>query len=591
MIRALQQTPGLRDPRNFLAALWRHLKLPAPTPVQYEIMLWITGPEERLVTKGFRGVGKSWLTSAACLYWWAMNPDTKIMVVSGSARRAADFTTFVRQVLESWDVVAELRPGPTAMRDSKLSFDVAGTRLAHAPSMTSLGVGGQLTGNRADKIIADDVETESNSDTQTKREKLLAHVQEFPSILSPGGQIIFLGTDQTEESMYRGLEGKGYKVRVWPARYPNPSLRIALGATLAPSIAAALDADETKQGQPTDPARFNHEELLIRETELGRSRFSLQFMLDPRLADQDRYPLRLSDLIVTPLDPDVAPERLVYGNRVQADIPCLGFAGDRFWTPVSISEHWSPYQGKVLAIDPAGRGKDEVAVAIVGQLHGYLFLLKLAAWLGEGYSDAVLGKIAALAAQYKVTAVVPEDNFGDGMFARLLEPHLHRTGHHCMIEPVKHSVQKERRIIETLEPVVQQHRLVVDPSVLMDDLRPIEGLPEVAQTPYRFAYQFSRITKDRGSLQRDDRLDVVAIAAAWWKDAMAQDAGRQQQAADSRAMDEEIRRFHEHGVNPLAAPAARAETWLARSTGHPSPPGSRRPLQPRPSRRRWQTEA
>lgn len=579
MIRPIRDDRRLRDPRNFLAAAWAHLRLPAPTPVQYEIAHWMHYGPDRLVVKGFRGIGKSWICSVMCAFWWALDPDEKILVASGSARRAGDFTTFTRQLIETWDVLEDLRPGLNALRDSKLSFDVAGSGIAHAPSMTSLGIGGQLTGNRATKIIADDVETESNSDTQTKREKLQAHVREFGSILSPGGKIVFLGTDQTEESLYRSLTG--YAVRVWPVQYPDRALRLALGDTLAPSIAQAVDADECLVGRPTDPARFPEEEIEVRRAELGRSRFNLQFQLDPRLSDQDRYPLRLSDLIVMPLDPESAPERVVYGNRVEnRDIPCLGFSGDRFWTPVSVSERWAPYQGKVMAIDPAGRGKDETAVAIVGQLNGHQYLLKLRAWTGEGYSDEVLGEIARLASLFRVNEIVPEDNFGDGMFARLLEPHLHRVGHHCAITPVKHSIQKERRILDTLEPVVQQHRLVVDPTVLLEDLRPIPGLAETAQLPYRLAHQFTRITRDRGSLQRDDRLDALAIAVGYWKDAMAQDAQRRQGEADQRAMEREIERFHECAANPLKPVRAPEQGWLGRGTGRPSPPGPR----PRSSR-------
>jgi hypothetical protein len=537
------------------------------------------GPE-RQVTKGFRGVGKSWICSVFCAWRWAMNPDEKILVVSGGARRAGDFTTFVRQLIESWDVLAELRPGMNALRDSKLSFDVAGTGLAHAPSMTSLGVGGMLTGNRADLIIADDVETESNSDTATKREKLAAHVQEFTSILSPGGKIIYLGTDQSEESLYRALEGKGFKIRVWPVEYPDAGLRAALGDTLAPALAKDLDTGHADPGQPTDPARFPEEEVLLRRAE-GLSRFRLQFMLDPRMSDMDRYPLRLSDLIVMPLDGDTAPERVVYGNRVPVDVPCLGFSGDRYWSPVSVAERWLPYQGKVLAMDPAGRGKDETAVAVIGQLNGYLFLLEVRGWTGEGYSDAVLGSIAEMAARHKVAQVVIEANFGDGMVGRLLEPHLHRTGHHCAVEEVRHALQKEKRILDTLEPVVQQHRLVVNERVLMEDLRPIPGLPEAAQLPYRLAYQVSRITRDRGCLHRDDRIDAVAIGVAWWKDAMAQDAQRRNAETTAHLMDLEIKRFHEHAINPLSGPKVRPVGWLERTTGRPLPPG-RRPQGSRP---------
>lgn len=587
MISALQATPALRSPRNFLAAAWKHLRLPRPTPIQYEIIEWMARGPNRLVVKGFRGVGKSWICSVFAAWTWAMDPDTKILVASGSAKRAGDFTTFVRQLIETWDVLAELRPHADALRDSKLSFDVSGTSLAHAPSLSSLGIAGQLTGNRADIIIADDVETESNSDTPVKREKIAAHVREFPSILSPGGKIIFLGTDQSEQSLYRSLEGMGYQVRVWPVQYPDPALAAALDRTLAPSIAEALAADPALAGTPTDPDRFPMEEVMVRQAELGRSRFQLQFQLDPRMSDQDRYPLRLSDLVVMPCDPTTAPERVVYGQRVEAPVPCLGFAGDRYWTPVHVSTQWAPYQGKILALDPAGRGKDETVACVVGQLNGFLYLLEMRGWVGEGYSDEVLGQVAEMAARHRVSGVVVEANFGDGMVTRLLEPHLGRSGHHCSIEEVKHAIQKERRILDTLEPVVQQHRLVVNQQVLMDDLRPIPGLPDSQQLPYRLAYQISRLTRDKGCLRHDDRVDALAIAAAWWKDAMAQDAVRRQAEARSADMTEELRRFEELAERSGQGSVRPAPGWLHRATGHAAPKPRQQAPRPGEPRRAW----
>lgn len=574
MIRALIQEPRLRDVRNFTALAWRHLNLPEPTPLQFEIVDWMSNGPRRLVVKGFRGIGKSWLASVYACHQWALDPSIKILVVSGGARRAGDFSTFTRQLLESWDLLAELRPQLDALRDSKISFDVASTDIAHAASMTSLGITGQLTGSRADVIIADDVETMSNSDTPGKRERIASYFREFGSILSPGGRIRVLGTDQTEESLYRALPAMGYEVRCWPAQVPDGGLKAALGETLAPSIRGRED-----EGAATDPERFPLDELLAKESELGRSHFRLQFSLDPRLADMDRYPLRLSDLIVTDLDNESAPENLSYGG-FPADVPCIGFSGDRYLTPVRVSERWLPYQGKVLAVDPAGRGKDETAACVLGQLNGFLFLLEQRAWLGEGYSDECLAALADMASRHRVAAVVVEANFGDGMFGRLLEPHLHRAGHHCLVEEVRNQTQKERRIIDTLEPIIQQHRLVVNRSVLMNDLRPVPGLPEQHQQPYRLAYQLSRITRDRGSLQRDDRLDALAIGAAWWKDAMAQDAQRRVQQEDGRRILQEMEEFRKHAVSPMR-PREAPKGWLGKATGRPSPPGwrqqSRRP--------------
>ncbi|HEY3492636.1 MAG TPA: phage terminase large subunit, partial [Solirubrobacterales bacterium] len=363
------------------------------------------------------------------------------------------------------------------------------------------------------------------------------------------------------------------------AEYPKPDLLAALGETCAPEIRAAVEADPDLAGEPTEPRRFPLEELRAKEAELGRSHYRLQFLLDPRLADMDRYPLRLSDLVVMNLDPELAPERVTYGGRA-LDIPCLGFSGDRYLSPSHVAERWLPYQGKILAVDPAGRGKDATTAYVIGQLNGYLFVLEKRRWVGEGYSDEVLAAMAEMGARHKVAVIVVEANFGDGMFTRLLEPHVHRSGHHCAIEEVKHAIQKERRITDTLEPIVQQHRLIIDPRVLEQDLGPIPGLPETAQLPYRLAYQFSRITREKGALQHDDEVDCLAIGAAWWKDAMAQDARRQQGHEDDRRLLQEMEQFERHALNPWLAPKQPARGWMGQMTARPEQSGLRLP-QPR----------
>ena len=123
------------------------------------------------------------------------------------------------------------------------------------------------------------------------REKLLAAVGEFNAILKPGGEVMFLGTPQTEESIYNKLAMRGYSTRIWPARYPAKPEKY--GDHLAPII-----QESTKElaDKPTDPGRFSELDLLEREASYGRSAFALQFQLDTTLSDLERFPLKLADL-------------------------------------------------------------------------------------------------------------------------------------------------------------------------------------------------------------------------------------------------------------------------------------------------------
>jgi hypothetical protein len=74
-----------------------------------------------------------------------------------------------------------------------------------------MGITGQLTGSRADLIIADDVESANNSQTQLMRDRLSETVKEFDAIIKPKvGRVIFLGTPQTEMSLYNDLDERGF---------------------------------------------------------------------------------------------------------------------------------------------------------------------------------------------------------------------------------------------------------------------------------------------------------------------------------------------------------------------------------------------
>ena len=456
-----------------------------------------------------------------------MNPQLKFLVTSASKARSDDFTTFTLRLIREMPLLQCLAPNAD-QRESKIAFDVGPALPDHSPSVKSVGIFGQLTGTRADEICADDVEVLNNSDTQLKRDKLAETIKEFDAIIKPGGRITFLGTPQTEASIYNALPERGYKTFIWPARFPDAEQIHAYGDRLAPFITEQMDRHgDSLAGKPTDPMRFNELDLLERETSYGRSGFALQFMLDTRLSDRDRYPLKLSDLIVTDLSPEMAPDKFLWSSapaQAWEELPCVGLTGDRYHRPGWQSPDMSPYQGVVMAVDPSGRGGDETSYAIVAALHGFLFLLD-AGGLAGGYEERVLTRLATLAKNYGVNRIIVESNMGDGMFSALLRPVLGRI-HPCTIEEVRHNIQKERRIIDTLEPVLNQHRLIVDKSLIQRDYDSTRDMPPAQGLKYQLFYQMSRLTREKGSLAHDDRLDALSMAVAFWVNAVEQDADR-----------------------------------------------------------------
>ena len=456
------------------------------------------------------------------------------MVVSANAQRAGDFTQFVKRLIMEIPDLSHLRPRRD-QRQSNHALDVGPAIADHSPSLKSVGINGQLTGSRADVIIADDVEIPKNSFTVVMRDRLAELVKEFDNVLKPlkTSRVIYLGTPQTEMSLYNTLvKERGYALRVWPARVPEDP-KVYKG-NLAPFVMRMIEAG-AKPGTPVDPERFDDAVLIDKELKLGRSTFRLQFQLDTTMADGSRYPLKLEDLMVMGVDMRNGPAELAWGKDPRTAIDTLqsvGFSGDNYWGPIFVADKFVPWQGCVMAIDPSGRGEDETAYAVVRMLHGRLFLVASGGLRG-GYTDDNLTLLANLAKTHAASAVVIESNFGDGMFGALLKPYLTKIWP-VSVEEARASGQKETRIIQTLEPVMQQHRLVVDRAVVEQDLADSE-----ARGPaYSLFYQMTRITKDRGCLQHDDRLDALEMAVAYWLAQMEIDANKAaRDAADQELMD------------------------------------------------------
>ena len=542
----------LSDFRKFLFVCWQHLNLPDPTPVQYDIAKHIQNGEKRIIVEAFRGVGKSWITSAYVVWLLYMNPQLNILVVSASKTRADDFTTFTLRLINEMPILQHLIPH-SDQRQSKISFDVGPANASHAPSVKSVGVTGQLAGSRADVLIADDIEVPNNSATQGMRDKLSEAVKEFDAILKPNGRIIYLGTPQNQESLYNKLPDRGYKVRIWPARYPNEDQLVSLGDKLAPKVRRELDDDPELVGKSTDPNRFNDYDLAEREASYGRSGFALQFMLDTRLSDAERYPLKVSDLVVMDIPTEEATEKVVWASGEQyvvQELPNVAFNGDHYHRPMFISDQFVEYSGSVMSIDPSGRGKDETGYAVVKMLNGYLYVRRCGGVAG-GYSEEALQKLSLIAKEEQVNEIIVESNFGDGMFNQLITPVLSKI-HPVTLSEVRHNTQKEKRIIDVLEPVMNQHKLVIDKKVIKQDYESTQHLPPEQSLRYQLMYQLTRVTAERGALSNDDRLDSLAMAVQYWVDAMAQDADRQINSRREEMLMDEINKVRQSASMGLA---------------------------------------
>ena len=511
------------DFKLFLQALWEQLDLPSPTRAQYAIADYLQHGPKRLQIQAFRGVGKSWITGAFVLWTLFKDPERKIMIISASKERADNMSIFLQKLIIDPPWLNHLKPKAEDSRWSRISFDV-NCSPHQAPSVKSVGITGQLTGSRADLMILDDIEVPGNSMTELMREKLLQLCTEAESILTPksDSRIMYLGTPQTTFTVYRKLAERSYRPFVWPSRYPRKDKLSQYEGLLAPQIQEDLDSG-AQEWAVTDPDRFDNEDLLDREASMGRSNFMLQFQLDTSLSDAEKFPLKMADLVVTSVNPTTAPDAVVWCSdpaNVIKELPTVGLPGDYFYSPMQLQGEWTPYTETICSVDPSGRGSDETAAAYISQKNGFLYLHQMRAYR-DGYSDSTLLDILRGCKKFGVTKLVVETNFGDGIVSELFKKHLQQTRQAIDVEEIRANVRKEDRIIDSLEPVLNQHRLVVDRSVIEWDYASNKDEAPEHRLMYMLFYQMSRMCREKGAVKHDDRLDCLAQGVKYFTDALS----------------------------------------------------------------------
>ena len=540
---------------QFCTMLMRHLNMADnPTPVQMQILEYLEkGPKRRTIA-AFRGCGKSTLSAMYILWRLFKNPDEKILVVSASLTRSEAMTAWLLKTIGDVPWLRHMLPDSHDGRYSRISFDVGTCKfIEQSPSVRAAGIQGQITGSRASLILADDVETPSTSLTQLQREKLKNSLAELEAILKPGeeSEIVYLGTPHSStDSIYFALKRDlNYSMIMWPARIPLST--IPYKGCLAPLLEKQMGS---RDNRPSD-TRFTEEELMQRELSMSNMQWQLQFMLNAELSDKEKYPLRCGDIMVTTIDQYV-PEIVVYERHKYYqldDLPCVGLAHDpTFYRPRDMEGN-VPVDDvpTVMALDPSGGGADEFAFAVIKAWAGTYYLVESGGHLG-GVSEAFWKKIARIAKKHHVNEILVESNFGGlEIYKQVLLPYLIKEGAECRVEPIRSNQRKELRIIDTLAPVLQTHKFVVDRRVVEADADLIKNAKDDRDVSYSLFHQLTRLTHDRGSLLHDDRLDALAMSVAWF----------QQQAAQNQFV-----RQQDRMLEMIAATVADDDGWALLST-------------------------
>lgn len=459
------------------------------------------------------------------------------------------------------------------------------------PSISSVGIGGHLSGRRAHMVLADDIEDPNNILTREARDRLEDNTKEFRAWLYDSKnsdiqpEIVYVCTfHHLEDSLYVRLAKKpGVNIRCWPIRYPLPHEK---PYRLAPMMQERLDKGLARPGEPSCPLRFGIEQIAEREAE-GHVWFQMQYMLSIQIPDADSYELRLCDLIVLPLDRQFVPSQITWGMRdnnggTDCSVPCLlGGPHDRLLRPAMIGQTMVPYQGTKAVVDIAGNSsRDEMALCVMSMASGQFFcryLQGVEAPKGSGYMDAdgswIDGPhdvIAKTCREYGANTLFYESNADpSGAWAQLMQAAIKRhsirpgenplfpDGWGCSLLPIHSVKRKEDRIIDTLRGVVGSHRLVVDESVVA---------PNKHGTAKQFQYQFARIKRERNSLDHDDRVDALSMAVKVWTESnlsLTKDPQRAiQDGVDARI--NQMKAKIQAGVDAMHGVVRREPSWMGR---------------------------
>lgn len=562
---SLDQDPLNRHYLNFQFKLWKTLFGSKPSRIIQDFGEYLEEGPDKQVDMGFRGLAKSYSTVGYGLYRLRKNPKEIVLCVSGEGKQAKGNADLAWQWMLGFDWLRHMRP-TGALRQSAQAFDVHGGGGAKSENFAALSLFGSLTGRRASLIIPDDVETPNTAATETTRRELRTRYAELGGAIlidteDHPGEIKVLGTPQTEDTIYNELAlNQGYAMRIWPVLYPAEPEMIHYGPWLAPMIKKDLEANPSLAGTSTEPTRFSEKSLFKpggRKDEYGLLGFRRQFLLWTDIGGADTKPLRLRDCPVVDIPapsggvalkvPSSVHWNTIKENRCTAfEVDALNGDSELFY-PLSTTDfrdYWIPPESCVLMVDPSGSGKDETAWVVACELYGRIYVLEIKARL-EGFTQGTMEAIALSAKRWGCHKIRLEKNFGGGMFAELLRPALLKVNHPCEIEEEFATGQKEVRIIDSLEGLVSEHRLVFNVAALQHDYEAINyaAVEDAKKRYYRLTYQFTRITREKGCLPHDDRLDALASLCAMFLGTLSRRVEEAENSARAWSMEEEMRRM------------------------------------------------
>jgi len=574
-LAVLQETyPNFED---FLAEGIEELMGFICTDIQLDIGNYLQhGPKYRMI-QAQRSQAKTTITSFYAVWRLIHDPTEIVLIFSAGGDMANEISVGIIGIIEDWDLMECMRPAASDRQSTK-SYDIHYQLKGYnkSPSVACMGITANMQGRRASLLIADDIESSKNALTETQRDLLLHKSRDFTSI-NQKGDIVYLGTPQSVDSIYNTLPGRGFDIRIWSGRFPTEKEEKNYGCHLAPMIKKMMtEMPELRdgagvlgnRGHAVDPILVPEDMLVAKEIDQGPAYFQLQHMLDTALMDAERFPLRSRHLVMMNLDQRHAPATITWQPTNDNRIRSGGITGDHeFHYPAGQSAEQLEYTGRMMYIDTAGggqgsgdKGSDEMVGVVTYFMSGYVFFMDMDAFVpNPDDADGEYRKLAALAYKHRVNHIEIERNYGGEMLVSAIKKEINQyydemekldpVGFKAHFKGFKvnrapsmetrwESGQKELRIIDNLSPLMQRHQLIVNQDMIEQDAFLSRFYPAHRKGIYSLWHQMKKITRDKSSLSHDDRLDALAGACRYWAESVVQDEHRMAETRGDKVNDD-----------------------------------------------------
>jgi hypothetical protein len=432
--------------------IWNTREAQATPQLHLHMARWLQARhdegERRMLLMAFRGAGKSTIVGQWCAWQLMRAPRTRILVLGADDQLAVRMVRNVRRIIERHPLCAGIRP-QRAEEWAADRFTIRRPGALRDPSMLARGIGANITGSRAEIIVADDVEVPNTAATEAAREELRQRLSEAAFVLTPGGTMLFVGTPHAHDSLYAD-----------PALPREADRGAPFLADCARLVLPVLDA----AGNSRWPERFGLDEIARLRRRVGPAKFLSQMMLQPVAPGALRLdPAELARY--------AEPLTLRAGNGGSV----LSIGERRM---VSASCFWDP------AFGAPDRGDASVVAALFADQDGGFWLhrmlyLRHDPRAAQDPAAQLCTQVADLVAELHLPSVTIETNGLGKFLPGLLRQALAAQRLGCAVREHAASRAKAERIVGALEPVMAARRLHVHDSVFatrliqeMRDFRP-----------------------------------------------------------------------------------------------------------------------